>query len=206
MFPRASAGLGDIMADLQALAQITEAAGTPGGVAGWLSRQLAAFQALPSDVATIDSQIRRANAVLVGASAQQPSVMALNVASADLATIQADYPITQSDVQRVMYVMAPMLPQMQAGTWTAAMLQPLLASGVDLLSTFNEVNRLLALRDDARKQLQVAGHDTSLPPDLRAELARAIASPDYGSLLTIGAIGVAGWLVLRGLRRRRAAR
>lgn len=203
MFPRANAGLGDLMADLQAAAQLADATGTPGGVAGWFQARLTAFQALPSDVRTIDGQIRRGQAALQGAAATQGAVLALDTAAADLATISADYPTVQADVQRVMYVLAPLLPDIQRGAWNASMLSPLLGSGVDLLATFGEVNRLLALRDDANKQIQAAAHDGSLPLELRARLARALAATDTG-VLTLALLGVGGWLLVRAFRRRGA--
>lgn len=189
--------LGDIGTDASALAALLAASGQPGGISAYLTNQYAQLQRLPVDVQTMTGQVDRIGVVFQGAGANSAL---LDAARGNLATISANLPSVQYQVQRLMQAIGPVLPELQAGQFNTNVIATIAASGVDIVSTFSNINELLALRDDTRTKIQQAVVDPSLLPQTQQNAAQALAS-SVGTWTKYLLYGIGGWLIFKTLRK-----
>ena len=194
-------GLGDIVADVQALAALAAASRTPGGVGGWLSAKYAQFSKLPTDVANLSAQLNRVRPIL---EANGADVTPLMDAESELAQLTARLPGTRDNVTRVMNALGPILPQLQAGQYGTDVLATLASSSVDLVATLDDINTLIGLRDDAQRKIQSAVTNPSLSPSVATQAAKALTGAiDAGQLVKIGLLAAGAFVFVRVLQRNR---
>ena len=184
------ASLGDIFADIRALADASGTLSSTGGLGPWLSKQLGEFRALPGTLSQIVAQARAVRQVLApsGVSSALDSV---NDAEAIASGAQAEYPAVAQNVNGLMVALVPVMPKINAGQYDADVISTLLRSGVDIVGTIHRVNDLLAKRDDARNALQSAVMNPTVPENVRGDALSALS--------TSGSMGIVKVLVVLGI-------
>lgn len=199
---RPQAGLGDVVADLEAFASLAASAGSPGGISGWMQGQIAQFNALPAVVANIQNIIQTLNASLTSVGVVPATVPGLVAAQTDLGNISAQYPTVQQGLVSIGVILYPALAGGGFGLNTIAQLTQ---NGGDVLSTFNGMQQLFSYRDDARTQLIAAAANPALPPTVAQQVTAALnnlgqlSSPQagIGKLILYGVGAVVAYKLIR---------
>lgn len=163
-------GLGDILSDLENVASAVTSGLSPGGLQAWFQNQIAALNALPNDVKSLQAQIAAITAIVQANGNDSVATAALTAASNDVAAIVAQYPTVNANVGQAMVTVTPLL-----GSASSTIL-PLLANSPALVGAFDGLTTLIAMRDDARTQLQAITTDYNLTADVRAQISAAIVN------------------------------
>ena len=149
-------GLGDIIRDLEALSSLASAAGSPGGISGWMTQQITQFNALPAVVSNIQGIINTLNGALASVGLVPANVPGFVQAQTDLSNITTQFPQIQSEL----------------GT-LGIILYPALASGSFGLSTITTA-LTRPYRDDARSQLAAVVANPALPVSVQQQVTSAL--------------------------------
>ncbi len=194
-------GVGDIVSDLQGLYALASAQSDDGGIGGYIGRVYREFSDMPSDVRRIQGQIDRVKDVLARANADTQLV---GDAQRDLATLTSMLPSVQARVRSLMESLAPIMPQLQAGTLTQDAVAALASYGVDVVGVFRGVQDVFRLRDNAEQKVAQATRQPGLSPDVAQAAANALTGMGLPSgLMMVGLIGAMA-LVVGSLFRKRA--
>jgi hypothetical protein len=164
-------GLGDIIRDLESLSSLASAAGSPGGISGWMQQQITQFNALPAVVSNIQGIINTLNGALTAAGLIPANVPGFVQAQTDLSNIMAQFPQTQSQLGTLGIILYPALA---SGSFGLATITQLASNGGDVASTFNGMNQLFAYRDDARSQLMAVAANPALPVSVQQQVTAAL--------------------------------
>jgi NAD(P)H-dependent flavin oxidoreductase YrpB (nitropropane dioxygenase family) len=193
-------GVGDIISDLQGLYALASAQSDDGGIGGYIGRVYREFSDMPADVRRIQSQIDRVKVVLANANADTSLV---GSAQRDLATLTSMLPAVQSRVRALMEHLAPILPQLQAGTLTQDAIATLASYGVDVVGVFRGVQDVFKLRDNAGEKVAQATRQPGLSPDVAQAAANALANAGLPhGLMMVGLVGVMAWIASSFFRNR----
>ncbi len=114
-----------------------------------------------------------------------------------LAQVQRQYPETNARVTRLLGVIVPLLPQLNAGDYSGDVAEALFSDGVDLVSTMHSVSSLIAKCTEANRLIDAAVTDPGVPVNLRAQIAAAIGGVQIGEVVKWGVVAVLGYFVLR---------
>jgi len=164
-------GLGDIIRDLESLSSLASAAGSPGGISGWMQSQITQFNALPAVVSNIQGIINTLNGALTAAGMVPSSVPGFVQAQTDLSNIMTQFPQIQSQMGTLGVILYPALA---SGGFGLSTITQLAANGGDVASTFNGMNQLFAYRDDARQQLMAVAANPALPVSVQQQVTSAL--------------------------------
>lgn len=200
---RYRSGLGDVVADLEALASLASAAGSSGGISAWMQAQLTAFNALPNVVASLQGIITTLSGALTSGGVVAANVPGLTAAQADLTNITAAYPTVQSQLG---IVGVTLYPALAAGTFGLSTITALSSQGADVVSMFNGMQQLFAYQEDAIGQLQGVAANPALPVAVQQQVAAALANlatlqvAPGGGIGTILVYGVGAFVAYKLLR------
>lgn len=175
--------LGDLTSDTSALAALINATRQPGGISQYLSNQYAALSRLPADVQQMNQQIAAVSAVIAGSHGDTSS---LDAARSELATITAQQPLAIYQVQQLISAIGPILPQLSSGQFDFNVLSTLSGSGINIVSAFDNINSLLAMRDDAQQKIRDAALNPALPPQVQQDAANALTGATTSTLIKYG--------------------
>jgi hypothetical protein len=195
-------GMGDLFADLKGIAAVAQASGTPGGIAGWVQQQLASLQRLPGESLTLQRQSARVRLVVEGAGSEPNAISLLDRADSDLAQVNALLPDVQQRVSQVTLQLAPVWPQLTAGTMDAPTAAALLGSSPDIADSFDALTGLFALRDDAKQVLASIAANPALSSSTRVKVSQALTGGDYSGVVKVGLILAGVYVVARTLAKR----
>lgn len=189
--------MGDVFADVGALSGLAAATGT-GSVGEWFSTRLDEFQRIPQDVQTLRAQLARVRTVLLNA---RQDTGVLVVAEENLNSLVSILPQAQDKVAVALTELAPILPQLRAGSMTPAVVSSLLSNAGILVAAFSAVNNAIALRDSVRQQITQAATNPSLPSSVIDHAVAALQSVESGAWIKIGLLLAGAYIVFRTLRR-----
>jgi hypothetical protein len=164
-------GLGDIIRDLEALSSLASAAGSPGGISGWMTQQITQFNALPAVVSNIQGIINTLNGALASVGLVPANVPGFVQAQTDLSNITTQFPQIQSELGTLGIILYPALA---SGSFGLSTITQLAQNGGDVASTFNGMNQLFAYRDDARSQLAAVVANPALPVSVQQQVTSAL--------------------------------
>lgn len=195
--------IGDILADLRALAEASSSYQQTGSIGDWLRTTLAEFRGLPAALTTLQDQVSRVNAVFTANNAQaSEAAQALREASVLIDAARTAYPAASLDVDQVTAAIAPVLPKLYAGTYDNQVLGVLASNGGALASTTHEVTDLISKRDQAQALLQSAVSSPSVSATTRNDALTALASVGTTEWLKIGVGLLIGFVIIRSVMKR----
>ena len=196
-------GLGDIVADLEALASLASAAGSSGGISAWMQAQISQFNALPNVVANLQSIINTLNGALTSAGVSPSAVTGLTQAQSDLTNITASFPTVQQQLGILGVTLYPALASGNVGLSTITQVS---SQGGDVVATFNGMQQLFAYREDARSILLSIASNPALPVATQQQVTAALqnlstlsvsSANSIGTYLVYGAVAFVGYKLLR---------
>lgn len=197
-----SPGVGDVVRDMQGLYAMVRSQEGAGGIGGYLGRVYREFNDVPADVRRLQGQLDRVRAVLQAAKVDPAPLME---AQRDLATTTSLLPAAQERVRRLMDELGPIMPQLQSGDLSSEVVAQLALQGVDVVGTFQAVQTVFRTRDSAEARIAQATRDPSLSPDVARDAAAALSGATLGvpsTVMYVGLVAVAGWMLLDLFRRR----
>lgn len=196
------ASLGDVVADLEALAQLATAAGSTGGISGWMQNQITQLNALPNVVDNLQAIISTLTTALTNTGVVPASVPGLVRAQADLTNIMAGLPNVQLELGRLGVILYPAVSSGQFGLSTIAQLA---GQGGNVAGLFSDMQSLFAFREDARSQLLGVAANPTLPPVVQQQVTQALnnlaalatPSSSIGKSVLYGVVGFALYKFVR---------
>lgn len=194
--------IGDLVADLNAVALASNSFRETGSIGPWLAQQLADFRKLPPSLDTICGQADAVSRVLSErGSANTPAGQAVREAYRLAEQAKAQYPGVSVKVDTVTAAIAPVMPKIYAGTWDSDVIAALLRSGGDVALTIHKMTDLIGKRDEAQRLLQEAVTNPTLPSETREAAWSALTSGGTGmTMLRVALLLGGGYVLVKALR------
>lgn len=192
--------LGDVQTDLRRIGSAASI-GSSDSIGDFLSDTLSAFRRLPGELGTLEAQAGGVARVLSTAKIAGIGQDALSEAQGLLRDIRTQYPQVNVRVDALTRALAPIMPDLYAGTYGADVIGTLAANGLDLVGTVYAMNDLVGKKAQAEHLIQQAATNPALPPDVRNEAIASLGGANVGTVVKYGLMALVGYAVIRSVLR-----